>query len=199
MNYFDFTPDVVEECWRPVDGFPLYEVSDLGRVRKHGYVSKNGHNIKPKYISHVTMKNGYVYVNLFDSESRQVLKRVHRLVAEAFISENCDLPCVNHKDKDKKNNCVSNLEWCTHKYNVNYKDCQFLKAKALSKRVDKIDRFTGEVIETYDSEIQAAKMNGLHQGSISACVRGRLKTTGGYKWKFSKDVFAEDMKQQDMM
>lgn len=115
---------MTEEEWRPIKGYEgLYEVSSFGRVRsldryvKTGYGSYRLH--KGKVLSPGKDKDGYLSVHLFCNG--KVHKRlVHRLVAQAFIPNPDNLPMINHKDEDKTNNSVDNLEWCTAKYNTNY-------------------------------------------------------------------------------
>lgn len=97
------------EVWKPIKDFEDYEVSDCGRVR-----NKDGRTLKP-YVNH----KGYLKVGLFKS-GKCHKKRVHRLVAEAFIENPHDYPQVNHKDENKKNNRVDNLEWCTNQQNQDY-------------------------------------------------------------------------------
>ena len=116
----------MEEIWKDVKGFEgRYQVSNLGRVRSLdftwlaynykvcGYVEckRKGKILKPK-----TSYNGYLQVCLKIS-SKNHYKLLHRLVADAFIPNPNNLPTVNHKDEDKWNNRVDNLEWCTYKYN----------------------------------------------------------------------------------
>lgn len=89
----------------------LYQVSNLGRIRS----IKNGTKIKKQY----ERPNGYMQVCLYQNGKITTYK-THRLVAEAFIPNINNLPEVNHKDENKINNCVDNLEWCTSSYNKNY-------------------------------------------------------------------------------
>ena len=115
---------MTEEIWRPVVGYEgLYEVSSYGRVRsldryvKCDYESYRLH--KGKVLSPAKDRYGYLYVVLSCNGKHKTIT-VHRLVAQAFIPNPDDLPIINHKDEDKLNNCVENLEWCTAKYNMNY-------------------------------------------------------------------------------
>lgn len=101
----------VEEQWRPIPQFPEYRISSHGRVMSHKW--GRSFILKPEvhYI-------GYLRVML----CRRPVKRfrIHRLVAEAFIPNPAGLPVVNHKDRNKKNNQVSNLEWVTQRDNVRH-------------------------------------------------------------------------------
>lgn len=113
------------EIWKDVKGFEgYYEVSDLGRVRSVDRVVvdtvRNCERLlKGKLLVQRDNGNGYKTV-MFCKEHKLYNKYVHILVAEAFIPNTDNLPQVNHKDEDKSNNCVDNLEWCTGKYNSNY-------------------------------------------------------------------------------
>lgn len=111
--------NIIEE-WRPVVGYEgLYEVSNLGRVRSlDRYVKGKGESYrlhKGKVLSPGIKSDGYLIVNL-----QRRMFYVHRLVTEAFLPNPDNLPEVNHKDEDKTNNRVDNLELCDHKYNMNY-------------------------------------------------------------------------------
>ena len=114
----------MSEEWRPVVGYEgLYEVSSYGRVRSlDGFIVdslgyKRLH--KGKVLSPAKDKNGYLKVNLHCNGKCKII-RVHRLVAQAFIPNTDNLPMVNHKDEDKTNNNIDNLEWCDQKYNINF-------------------------------------------------------------------------------
>lgn len=99
----------MEEIWKPVVGYEgLYEVSSYGRVRRVNKDLLKLQNVK-----------GYNQVCLYKNGISTGL-RVHRLVAQAFLPNPDNLPQVNHKDEDKTNNNVDNLEWCDNKYNNNY-------------------------------------------------------------------------------
>lgn len=100
----------MKEIWKNIKNYEgLYEVSDLGNVR-------NAKTKKQLYYS--TSNNGYLRVGLFNKKRKMF--SIHRLVAEAFISNPNNFDIVNHKDFNKTNNMVSNLEWCDSKYNNNY-------------------------------------------------------------------------------
>ena len=104
---------------------------------------------------------------------------IHRLVAEAFIPNPKNLPFINHKDENKQNNCVDNLEWCTQKYNINY-------GTSLKKRIDLMGKpvICMETGKRYKSALEAGKQIGINYKHICDCCRGRRKTTGGYHWEY---------------
>lgn len=116
------------EEWRSIKGFEgYYEVSNLGRVRSlDRYVTcNNGVNVYNRFKKGVILKTGvkgggYLFVGLHKDGCKTIEPSVHRLVAEAFIPNPENLPEVNHKDENKTNNSVDNLEWCTRAYNTNY-------------------------------------------------------------------------------
>lgn len=103
----------MKEIWKNIMGFNGYQVSNLGRVR----------SLKTyKILKQTTNSQGYKTLGLC-KRSKISTFLVHRLVADAFIPNPDKLPCVNHKDENPSNNCISNLEWCSYKYNINYGTC----------------------------------------------------------------------------
>lgn len=158
------------EEWRPIQGFEgLYEVSDWGRVKS----LKFG---KEKMLKGGKDKDGYLLVQLCQ-DGKRVMKKVHRLVAEAFLPNPNNLPQVNHKDECKTNNNVLNLEFCDSKYNNNY---------SLSKCVDQIDASTGEVVRQWESTAECGR-NGFLSGMVSKCALGKYKQYKGFIWKYVAD------------
>ena len=142
---------------------------------------------KPRILRARRNKRGYLRVSLHAHSDYLI----HRLVAQAFIPNPDNLPFINHKDECPFNNCVDNLEWCTHKYNINYGTCQE-RARATqqithpqqcqaatSKKVKCIE--TGIV---YGSIKDAARKTGLWYSAISSVCLGKRNMTGGYHWKF---------------
>ena len=103
------------EEWRDIQGYEgLYMVSNLGRVKSLNYHRTGKERImKPSDNGH-----GYLFVVLC-KDGKDKNCRINRLVAQAFLPNPDNLPEVNHKDENKYNNCVENLEWCDRSYNVN--------------------------------------------------------------------------------
>ena len=112
------------EKWKNVVGYEgLYEVSDIGRVKN----SRTNHILSPG------ISQGYYYVALYKDGARKN-KQVHRLVAEVFIENKDNYPLINHKDENKKNNVVENIEWCTYLYNNTYNGISSSRSKKLRGR-----------------------------------------------------------------
>lgn len=165
----------MSEEWKSIRGYAPYEVSDAGRIRRDGHV-----------LVPVRQKNGYLFVTLCLG-GKQTNKLVHRLVAEAFVPNPLNLPQVNHKDEDKTNNVVDNLEWCTAKYNTNYGTCPARRAGTLSKRVLQLDE-DGNVLKEWPSVTAAARALGTSPGAISSVCGGWQKRAGGFRWRLKSNV-----------
>ena len=138
-------------------------------------------------------KDGYCIVRLRKNGDTFALY-VHRLVAEAFIPNPENKPCVNHIDGNKHNNCVSNLEWNTysennlHAYSVLDRKAPWRNKKGkdfpLSKIVLQIKN--GRIIAEFNGTREASRCTGFSSSGISACCNGstRYSHVGGYKWKY---------------
>ena len=135
------------EIWEKVKGFSNYEVSNMGRVRSLPHRDRLG-RIKGGYIikPHFDGKQCYIHVGLWEN-GKVIHRNVHRLVAEAFIENPNNYPEVNHKDEDKTNNTVENLEWCTHTYNNNY-GTKLGKTKGMNNPMSKFDDDVVEYIKS---------------------------------------------------
>lgn len=169
------------ERWMPIPNYEgIYEVSDKGRVR----TLRTNKIITPKNIK------GYSAVRLYkDGKDRQMY--IHRIVALVFIPNPENLPEVNHKDENPKNNCVDNLEWCSPKYNINYGTG---KARALKKRMPLLKRCktvqkdgSGNVVAVYGSIKEAAEKTGFKHQNIQACCAGKQRRCHGYTFEYLTD------------
>jgi len=180
------------EIWKDIIGYEgKYQISNIGEVksldriisaRNNSFSFRRGRIMKQK-----TDKKGYKYVSLLDFDINEKNHRIHRLVATCFLENTDNLPVVNHKDGDKKNNNVLNLEWCTSSHNsqeavrlglvksgANHKD---------SKVICRLD-LSGKALEIYSCLMEASKKTGINSGNISLCANGLVKTAGKFKWKF---------------
>ena len=161
------------EIWKPIKGYEgLYEVSNLGNVKS--LCDKRGERLRKL----VPDKNGYMTVCL-KKEGKYCNKKVHRLVASAFLENEENYPHVNHKDLNKANNAVENLEWCSAKYNNLYKD----KYKCTNKAVKMLDENLN-ILKIFESIRKAAETMGINETCISMVLHKKRKSAGGYKWEF---------------
>lgn len=154
------------EIWKDVcDG---YKVSNYGRVLSLAKTTIRGRKYD-KILSASKKDNGYYTVSINGNN-----EYVHRLVAKAFIDNPNNLNEINHKDEDKSNNRVDNLEWCTKSYNV-YNDYS-IKCKS---KIIKIYNGTETI---YNSVSEATIKNNISVSAIYNCLYGKSKTCGGYEW-----------------
>ena len=172
------------EHWKAIADYEeIYEVSDLGRVKSLWYG-------KERILKPGKDTGGYLFVKLYKDGHVKKFK-VHRLVAEAFIPNTQGLETVNHKDEVKTNNTVSNLEWMSMRDNNNYgtRNKRASEARlnhpAFSKKVQMFDKSTGELLATFPSLMEANRITGIANQSISKCCNGKYKSAGGYKWRYS--------------
>lgn len=184
------------EYYKPIDGYHgLYEVSTLGNVRRvTRKVSHIDHfiTIKSRILKPYLGTSGYYTVTLSKEGKRRKFS-VHRLVATTFIKAHNDKPCVNHKDGNKLNNEVSNLEWSTYSENnkhaydsnlkVGYWTGKFGKKHHNSKAVCQYS-VQGIFIKEFGSIMEARRETGVNDTSISRCCRNKQKTAGNYIWKY---------------
>ena len=166
----------MNEIWKAVKGYEgLYEVSNLGRVKS---LPRNGTVLCKKILKYSLDKCGYRQVILSKNNVRKSAK-IHRLVAEAFLQNENNFPSINHKDENKQNNDVSNLEWCSHSYNNSYNG----RAKKVAERKYK-QVLCIELNTIFESLTDAEKRTKIRVGNICSCCKGNLKTAGGYHWKY---------------
>ena len=163
-----------KEIWRNIPNIENYQASNYGRIRN----KKTGRVLKP-------VKNKYGY--LIYSIHYKKLKG-HRLVAQAFIPNPNNLPQINHKDENKANNNVKNLEWCTALYNSIYNN----KHKKIAEKHEKpVYQFSkdNKFIKEYKSIRYASQVLKLQETHIKDVCKGYRKTCGGYVWRYKNESF----------
>jgi len=191
----------MEEQWKDIFGYEgLYQVSNLGRVRS---LPRNGTVNDIKILKPKKENNGYLRIGLCKN-GEQKLYSIHRLVASAFIP-NDDLfkTDINHKDENKENNNVENLEWCDAYYNNNYGN-RITKANIKNRQNGCFDKFgkwvinnlsksvlqydlNGNFIQTWKSLMDIHRTLGFSYSHISQCCNGKRKTANGFIWKYKND------------
>lgn len=171
------------EVWKPIPGYDgIYEVSNTGNVRRG-----------EKMLRGFVRPNGYVDISL-SKGGKSVSRKLHRLVADAFVPNPNGLPFVNHKNEIKTDNRAENLEWCSFEYNVgygtsreravehrNYKQIAKIKKQYL-KPVDCYN-IDGSHEKEYESAIEAEN-DGFDRGSIHACCIGLRYSHKGRRWAY---------------
>lgn len=181
----------MQEIWKDIAGYEgLYQVSNYGKVKSLNY----NHTKTEKVLCKKQHKSNYVTVMLCKNGENKN-KSIHILVASAFIPNPNSYPCVNHIDGNKKNNNVDNLEWCTHKQNIEHAIKTGLAnhygmlgrtgaKNKLSKKIVQYD-LQGNVVNRWDCISDAARFYGVRPGNINNCLSGRNKTYKGYIWRYA--------------
>lgn len=181
------------EVWRDIEGYEgLYQVSNLGRVKSLGRFRKGSGGqmvlVKEKFKIHHDNGHGYKVVSLYKNNRVQTVY-VHRLVAAAFIPNFANYEQVNHKDENKSNNRVGNLEWCTPKYNSNYGTAR-IRNSALTRNHPNTSRpvlqfdMNGKFIKEWPSLREPQRCKIASSSSISRVCRGIEKQANGFIWRY---------------
>lgn len=166
---------------KPIKDFPNYLISDDGRI----YNARTMHEMKG-----CKQNKGYEKVNLWSlTEHKYKYFLRHRLVAETFIPNPDDLPEVNHKDGNKENNSVQNLEWVTHKENVHHSIKTGLAPQCImgyEKRGYKVLQYdkNNNFIKKWHSLREIETVLGYGHCNIARCCTGVYKQAYGYHWKY---------------
>ena len=163
----------MKEEWRYIEGHNEYMVSNYGNVKSLSY-HKTG---KEKILTSSVDRQGYLFVTLHGKQLR-----IHRLVALMFIPQESGKELVNHKDENKQNNAVWNLEWCTPSYNLNYNGNRKRIAEKHKKKVYCYK--DGVLHQSFNSVSEAAKHFGVPISHISLCLHGRKKRACNLEWSF---------------
>lgn len=181
-----------EEIWKDIKGYEgLYQVSSFGRIKslpKHFMVvnqfgkTNKYRATKERILKPQTNKHGYLCVTLCKNGIHK-LCAIHRLVAKTFIENKNNHVCINHKDENKQNNKVDNLEWCTIKYNQNYGTIKERVSYAQSIDVAQYD-INGDFIKRWHGINKASRELNINHSNIISCCQGKRRTAGGYMWRY---------------
>lgn len=179
----------MQEIWKPIMGYEdRYQISNRGNVKSLSRVDKLNRPIDEKLLTLVVNAHGYSQVALHKNGRKTI--KVHRLVAEHFIPNLDNKPCINHINGVKTDNRVENLEWCTpsenqkHRFRVlGHKNKMSDENKkqlilAHNKRV-----LCVELNKEFDSAKNASLWMGKHEKTISYCICNNKKC-GGYTWRY---------------
>lgn len=176
------------EIWKDIKGYEgIYQISNTGKVISLDRIIYTKDNRQYFYKGglkeYTEDKDGYLRVGL-NKENKQKTVGVHRLVAEAFIPNPDNLPEVNHKDENKKNNCVDNLQWVEQIDNIQYGTRA--QRMAQTQKNNPARSYKVLCVETgieYPSMAEAGRQLGINKGNIANTIAGRQKMAGGYHWK----------------
>lgn len=163
----------MKEIWKDIVGYEgLYQVSNFGRVKSfYG---------KKEILTNRPDRDGYYRTTLVKNKKRKDYY-VHRLVAQNFIADIQDKQ-VNHKNGIRTDNNPNNLEWCTCKENIHH---SIYKLKSRYKPIQKIDNKTNEILQVYESIIEASNKNNIYPQHIWRCANNIRKSAGGFVWKYN--------------
>ena len=173
--------------WKQLKNNSYYSINEDGVVKRNAYtrVDKLGRTtqVKEMILKQHLDKDGYYRVTIVSGIDKPKFCPVHRLVAETFIENKDNLPCINHKNEIKTDNNVNNLEWCSISYNNNYGERQKRVSKTQGKKVIGTNEIETLIFNSAnEAEIYLKNRKG---SNISQCANGKLRTAYGYKWRWA--------------
>lgn len=182
----------MDEQWKDVVGYEgLYQVSNLGRIKclpktiHYGWYNNKVVEQREMIKKNTLDRNGYLFTILTKDGVRKN-HLIHRLVAQSFLPNPNDYECVNHKDENKTNNYVDNLEWCSHKYNSNYGTIrQRISNATMGERNHNHKKVL--CVETgiiYNGTGEAERETGIKSNHIRKCAIGKVKSNQELHWKY---------------
>lgn len=182
------------EEWKDIPGYEgSYQISNLGRVRTLTRKITNNHVLQGQIVNPILQHSGYLHVGLWKG-GKCSQRRVHRLVAEAFVDNPENKPTVNHLNEDKTDNRACNLEWATYRENTVYGNC--IEKRTANRRPDapnrrmtviSTDKYGNEVRYNSITEALIALGKNPRDGHISQCCKGKQKTAFGFEWRYGGD------------
>lgn len=188
---------IVEEKWKPIEDFrDKYEISNLGRIK----------NIRTNHILKMTNQYGDYFCIILYDETHKRSTRIHREVAKAFIPNPNNYKEINHKDGNKQNNRVENLEWCSRKHNIKHaletglNSMKYLNCYNKNKFNNKYGKLyqydkNKNLLNIYNNTNEAHDKTGVCIRNILQCINHepKRKTAGGYVWLCEKEVMNNEI------
>ena len=185
----------MKEEWKDIEGYEnYYMISNYGRVKaKEKLIKRSNHTMKKKekILSLNNNGTGYMVVHLYDNKKRKSVT-VHKLVAAHFLPNVDNLPCINHKDENKENNRVDNLEWCTHSYNNTYgSHISKVSETKIKNNVGGTpiigEHRNGKDKIYFKSMMEADRCGFTHQSISHQCTGRRGGYHKDYKWRYATE------------
>lgn len=169
------------EIWKDIKDYEgLYQASNLGNIKS---VKKN------RNLKFINRSDGYYYINL-SKKSKVKPTKVHRIIAQTFIENPNNYNIINHIDGNRKNNCISNLEWCTQSHNIKeaYRMGTKKPNKINIKKRKKVMQFSVnyQLIKIWDSIKEASKELKIKDSNISLVCKNKRNLAGGFVWKYKE-------------
>ena len=174
----------MKEIWKDIPDYNGYQISNLGNIKNDYIWTGSMYIYKPHTLKPHIDRKGYATIHL-----KNKTYKIHRLVALIFIPNPDNLPQVNHIDGNKQNNKVENLEWCSCKQNITHAIINNLINNRYDKnyrssKVMQYDKYFN-LINCYNSIIEAVEKTNVASSSISQCCSLKRKTAGGYIWRYA--------------
>ena len=178
--------DLKNEEWKAVTEYEgKYMISNYGRVKTLERKNLRGRTCKTKILKLEKGSDGYLRVDLYKGGDKKH-KKVHRLVAKEFLNDYYEECCVNHKDENRHNNVLKNLEICDYSYNINYGGRNEKVAIKLSRKIDQYD-LDGNFIKTWCSMSEIKRNINISISAIYNCCNGKKKEINGFVFKYHRD------------
>lgn len=179
-----------QEVWRTFPDCSLIEASNLGRIRikdRYTKTKKGLRFVKGRVLKQIPQRNGYTKVR-FSVDNKKFYLFTHRIVATCFCPNPNNYPEVNHIDCDRTNNVASNLEWCTHEYNMQYREKY---GEATGHHVFVVNLRTFKVLK-FRSLREAGRQLGIDNSDIAKVVKGKISYAGEYWFTENESEITKD-------
>lgn len=174
------------EIWKDIHGYEnLYQVSNTGKIKGLPRIDSNGRIYPERFLTPEKLRKGYLRVCLGSRKTGLRHYLVHRLVAMAFIPNPDSLPQINHKNENKADNRVENLEWCDNEYNHNYGERNKRATRHKNKKCCAMDA-NGNIVRIFGSIKDAAKEFNTTPNYISNAIHKRTRIVNGKRYYIEK-------------